>query len=540
MIIECDSCSTRFRLDESRITGRGVKVRCTKCQSVFIVHAPDAPEVSQETTGETAGETSQETSSETPPESSTESAPETTSDTQADTQKEERESTEERPSIGGLEFNLDSDDDESIGTNLNKEENDFLLDGLNKALQGEETELSIGDNRVDLSHPEFDLPDDGPKKTDLNEEFILSDTPSAGPSEQEDSEETSGETSGETSEEEDDLTFEIDTDGPEPRATAPELPGEEKPNDSAVEFEVGDQLQSAFEDALKEAEAAENATEATAESSALTVESSTESETDTATESPAPETDNNADAEMRQFLSTALETANKHMTNGQAAAAQEPVAGKAPVPYDAKSPAWASSAASSKEADTGTETDSGPESSSEADTVPDKKVTVPPYEIDKRGSKAPLFLAILLIVAIGLALHFTGISKKVLNSRSGPGGELSVAVTAMKGYVAENKEIGALFVVEAKLLNMTDKPQKVKAIRGTLYNRSGKKLSVREVSPGRVVSGEQLRNMGRKDLLKNFKDVSGGTIPPKGTVPVMLLFTNAPEATAEFSLDVLR
>jgi hypothetical protein len=143
-------------------------------------------------------------------------------------------------------------------------------------------------------------------------------------------------------------------------------------------------------------------------------------------------------------------------------------------------------------------------------------------------------------VGIGVLLHITGISDKVLNSRSGQISELTVGITNMKSYVATNREIGALFVVEAKLLNMTDKPQKIKGIKGTLYNRGGKRLSVREVSPGRVVTSEQLRNMSRKDLLKNFQDTSGGTIPPKGTVPVMLLFTNAPEATAEFSLDVLR
>ena len=42
MIIDCNNCSTKFKLDESKITGRGVKVRCTKCHNVFIVHAPEA------------------------------------------------------------------------------------------------------------------------------------------------------------------------------------------------------------------------------------------------------------------------------------------------------------------------------------------------------------------------------------------------------------------------------------------------------------------------------------------------------------------
>lgn len=37
MIIQCEKCQTRFRLDDSRVTDRGVKVRCTKCKHVFKV-----------------------------------------------------------------------------------------------------------------------------------------------------------------------------------------------------------------------------------------------------------------------------------------------------------------------------------------------------------------------------------------------------------------------------------------------------------------------------------------------------------------------
>ncbi|MBI5468984.1 MAG: zinc-ribbon domain-containing protein, partial [Deltaproteobacteria bacterium] len=40
MIIQCDKCSTKFRLDDSRVSGNGVRVRCTKCQNVFIVAPP--------------------------------------------------------------------------------------------------------------------------------------------------------------------------------------------------------------------------------------------------------------------------------------------------------------------------------------------------------------------------------------------------------------------------------------------------------------------------------------------------------------------
>lgn len=37
MIIQCEKCRTKFRLDDSRVKDNGVKVRCTKCKHVFRV-----------------------------------------------------------------------------------------------------------------------------------------------------------------------------------------------------------------------------------------------------------------------------------------------------------------------------------------------------------------------------------------------------------------------------------------------------------------------------------------------------------------------
>jgi predicted Zn finger-like uncharacterized protein len=37
MIIQCEQCQAKFRLDDSKVTDRGVKVRCAKCKHVFTV-----------------------------------------------------------------------------------------------------------------------------------------------------------------------------------------------------------------------------------------------------------------------------------------------------------------------------------------------------------------------------------------------------------------------------------------------------------------------------------------------------------------------
>lgn len=51
MIILCPKCTTKFRLDDSRVTEKGVKVRCAKCKHVFTVQKEGTEEESHETKG---------------------------------------------------------------------------------------------------------------------------------------------------------------------------------------------------------------------------------------------------------------------------------------------------------------------------------------------------------------------------------------------------------------------------------------------------------------------------------------------------------
>jgi predicted Zn finger-like uncharacterized protein len=44
MIIQCDQCNTKFRLDDTKVPDKGIKVRCAKCKHVFMVHKDSTPE----------------------------------------------------------------------------------------------------------------------------------------------------------------------------------------------------------------------------------------------------------------------------------------------------------------------------------------------------------------------------------------------------------------------------------------------------------------------------------------------------------------
>ena len=36
MVVVCESCSTRFRIDDARIPAKGRLVRCSQCKATFV------------------------------------------------------------------------------------------------------------------------------------------------------------------------------------------------------------------------------------------------------------------------------------------------------------------------------------------------------------------------------------------------------------------------------------------------------------------------------------------------------------------------
>ncbi|MFH1059545.1 MAG: zinc-ribbon domain-containing protein, partial [Pseudomonadota bacterium] len=43
MIVQCEKCDTSFKLDDTLVPPAGAWVRCSQCQDVFHVDAPDGP-----------------------------------------------------------------------------------------------------------------------------------------------------------------------------------------------------------------------------------------------------------------------------------------------------------------------------------------------------------------------------------------------------------------------------------------------------------------------------------------------------------------
>jgi len=47
MIAACPTCSARYRIDATKVRPEGARLRCTRCETVFRVHAPEPPPIAQ-------------------------------------------------------------------------------------------------------------------------------------------------------------------------------------------------------------------------------------------------------------------------------------------------------------------------------------------------------------------------------------------------------------------------------------------------------------------------------------------------------------
>ena len=156
-----------------------------------------------------------------------------------------------------------------------------------------------------------------------------------------------------------------------------------------------------------------------------------------------------------------------------------------------------------------------------------------------KGGGNGLVVGIIIIVAlavIGGALYFTGVFSPAQTHVA----QKTIDITGITGAFVDNKNVGRVLVLKAQIINVTGLPQTVRGVRGIVYGPKNETLSTIVVSAGRTLGAEDLKNMSKEDILKAFKDLSSSVIPPKGSAPVMIVFTTVPQGMAEFGIEIIR
>ncbi len=115
-----------------------------------------------------------------------------------------------------------------------------------------------------------------------------------------------------------------------------------------------------------------------------------------------------------------------------------------------------------------------------------------------------------------------------------------ISIESLNSYFAENRDSGRVFVIEAKVRNLSSEPTEIKGAKGVIYNSKGEVELLRITSPGRVVSADDIKNSSAEDLLKQFRDPKPIVVPGKATMPVMSIFTVMPPDAVQYGIDIMR
>lgn len=583
MIIECDQCNTKFRLDDSRVSPNGVKVRCTKCHNVFIVTPPPPPEevVVEEVfgTGTPFGEKGPEASGSTASGQESFSPPDS-----------EKEATEPESSAWGVFKDEDESgtDEDNEGTRAEDEEIDNggqeapdlsfggpdfgSLTGPSEDAGGDADEETVEEKTEEDETPEGGawfrapslkddgFPEDGPAEGTVSGETPFDDEASdedAGDDNLLSNEPAAPEESIEPPADED---FDVTTPAQEDENIA-------KPPFDEFDFGIDDQDETATEeefavDAVAPEEEVSEAPEVSEPEEALReaaeepgepleeepLEEEAEEETEaeeekdefTLTPPPEPPAKQPEIAAGEKVIPFSSGYGRNGKATQKAAGAAAPGASAAPPAKEENRFEDLFSRTIAEQAEAA-EVEPEEREFDEAGFEPRESASSGEdfSQQQSAGSRAVIIAVLIFIFGAG-AIYFSGIIDTVARTLTSTAPAEVVEIETIKGYIAANKNFGKFFVIEAKIKNTSDEPQPIEKITGVIYDDRGKSIATRSVSPGRMVGEEDLKNLSKSDLLDRFSDSSGGVIPPQGTVPVMVPFTEMPAGMAEYGLKIIR
>jgi len=168
-------------------------------------------------------------------------------------------------------------------------------------------------------------------------------------------------------------------------------------------------------------------------------------------------------------------------------------------------------------------------------------------------SKKMLLFALLALVILGgagggLWWHMKGDARGISTvSQSAIPLPQRVELLSMRGvrqYYVTNEKIGAVSVIEGKVINGFPVPKELIEVEAALYGHDKSLLANKRQFAGTSLSLFQLQVLGEKELdafIDNKLEVlaNNTNVPPGGEVPFMVLFYNPPPTVAEFGVKIV-
>lgn len=175
---------------------------------------------------------------------------------------------------------------------------------------------------------------------------------------------------------------------------------------------------------------------------------------------------------------------------------------------------------------------------------PKKKFKAPSISAGLKKALA----AMLIIAALGgggFYAYTTGIVDTIVASIPGTAGTAGTAadnieISNLEVKFINNKNLGYIMAIKCNITNLTDSNQSVSAIKGIIYGESNRVLGTKLVSSGRILSDLQLKDFTEIEIKKTFRDTESNPLAPRGKVPVMVVFTDITADIVKAEIEILQ
>jgi len=505
LIIECEGCGTRFRLDDSKIKDRELKVKCSRCQHIFTVN--------------------RQGSRTSPDDASEEKEPVDTSPLQPEGPPAEESLLETaQPALGEEE-------------SAQEEPEDFGLEDFSFLGEEDNTEEPEAAARRSPSAVELDLE----KEDKLPEWPVFGEEESGeGTSLDEQGHGLEGVTEGEAASSGLELELDLDKKGEEDEVKEGEgLTLEATLEETGFGFKK-EEGSPAAEDAAEDREPSIHEEQGTGED--LGVEEEPGLDMDAGEEE---EDEKEVEAvSIGEMPEEGLPPVESEESGTETPFQTPPDLYEEPEPLSAENgpgPSGKDEPGMEERQDEkgdfeGEEPTEEPEPASYIQAPPAEPQHDEPPTRKGLGRWLVIVLVFILLYGGGAAVYFSG-AVGPARSVSAPS---PLRIEKLSATFKDNVHIGRVLAIEARIRNFSEEPQEITMVRGVVYNGEGRIVAARRVSPGRILSSEELKTLTNEELLKHFGVVSGGTVPPKGTIPVMVVFTEVPKDMARAGVEVIR
>lgn len=485
MIIQCEKCQARFRLDDSRVSDKGVKVRCAKCKHVFTVRKEE-PEtelfehgVALSAFSSVTDEREALTATSEDQHAATESVPDSSFDSESP----------ENTALRGEALDFSSFESSSLDASAMLFDKDELHIDNTENIPVSSVESASKGGEIDFSDFDFSNID---SETDSSIRSILPD---------------------------------VDFDG---RAIEPAPGASQKEFMQGLDFSDDDMFGAVVKATVPEAASGENSSydpggDNFAESMAMNShDSNSKGDASTTSDTPADAPFNMGEIDFGdEFTSSSVQQVN---------------------PDDLKSPRENLFAPPAEAQSDSPDNDFN--RSFKGEISAGDQSDLPPLSIASRRKQSPVFRAIIAVFAVLTVsvLGYFGYSTFSTQKESVMSENGKIGVRAVKAAFARNDEVGELLVISGEAINEYPKPRAALQVKVTVYDAAGQIIAAKTAYGGNPLTVEQLKSLSLDkieaamanqfgDSLANIEVATGKAIP------FVVVLANLPKGAKDFMVQ---